>query len=333
MLILNLLGVFLGLATLLFSGDKFVKYSVFLADLLGVAKLFLGFVLMAIGTGLPELALTIAGIFSRNYGVASGAIIGSNLSDVSLILGLPAVIFGTLSVAKKEKIPLITMLLVTSIVMGLIFIAGNLTPLHGVGLILIYFATVWWLWTHRFTKVVHVKAAVKSLRRNGTRHRASFYIILSLTLKMISCLVIVLVASKISIDSAAALSNYFSVSSEFIGVTIFAVGTSLPELVISLMSVKNKEYSLAFGCSFGSVLEQATLILGILAIGSKDGVNVSSLRSIAPFMFLSYLIVANGLLKKPKAGSQNGLSRTAGAALIFLFVCYLVSAVYAHKNG
>jgi len=103
---LSVVGMVVGLAGLWWSSDKAVEFSIELSDLFGITKFFIGFVFMAVATGLPELAIGIASLWKGLPGVAVGTIIGSNLGDVSLVLGIPAVIFGTLNVKKRGQVPL-----------------------------------------------------------------------------------------------------------------------------------------------------------------------------------------------------------------------------------
>ena len=278
---------------------------------------------MAICTGLPELAISIASLWNNVPGVAAGTIVGSNLGDVSLVLGVPAILFGTMNVKKEDKMPLMAMLFVTALVMALVFVSGGLGAFHGVLLIVLYFVSVWWLWRKKATRIIPQEGVVEELRGNGKMKRGRNKIILKTVVKLVGSIVLLVLSSKLSVDCVVVVTNYFFWSLESVGVTIFAIGTSLPELALSLQAVRKKDYALAFGNSFGSVLEQATLILGLLAIGSKKTLDISMLRPVAPIMFLSYAIVVNGLLKKTKVGRQEGLGRIEGFMLIGLFVVHV----------
>ena len=208
----------------------------------------------------------------------------------------------------------------TALVMATIFIFSPLKPFYGLILIGLYVVSVWWLWHTKAIRVVPHKEAVEVLSDDEKlRKRAPWTTKLALSLKITASMFLVLLSSKISIDSAVALTKHLAMSLETVGVTIFALGTSLPELALSFQAVKKKEYSLAFGNSFGSVLEQSTLILGLLVFGSSKPVDLSMLRPIAPLMFLSYAIVAHSLLKKTKVGRQEGLGRIEGIILVCLF--------------
>lgn len=329
--LLYCVGVVAGLVGLWWSSDKSVEYSLQLSDLFGITTFFIGFVLVAVATGLPELAIAITSLWNNVPGVAAGTILGSNLGDVSLVLGLPAVILGTLNVRTEDKLPLMLMLMVTALVMAFVFIVGVLTPLYGVVLMFLYGASIWWLWKTKVIRVVPQEEVVEELSSEEKIHRKPWSYKLFVVFKLLAVLFLVLVTSKIAIDSAVALTKHFPLSLEALGATIFAVGTSLPELAFSFQSVRKKEYSLAFGNSFGSILEQATLILGVLVLGSKNPVDIKSLRPIAPIMFLSYAIVAHTLLKKTKVGRQEGLGRREGFVLLGLFILNVV--YYLFFNG
>ena len=319
------LGMVVGLIGLWWSSDKAIESSLQLCDIFKVTKIFVGFVFMAIATGLPELAITIASLWNGVPEVAVGTIIGSNLVAVSLVLGLPAIVFGTLNVKKEDKLHLMFLLAIATLVMAFIFIVGTLHRWHGLLLMLLYGVVIWWLWRTKALKVVSQKEAIEELSsKEKLLRKTQLKTKLIVFAKISFSFVLVTIFSKLSIDSALAFTRYFPIRFEVLGATLFAVGTSLPELALSFQAVKKKEYSLAFGNSFGSVLEQTTLILGLLAIGSAKPLNIVPLRPVAPLMFMAYAIVAHTLLKKTKVGRQEGLGRWEGTLLIGLFLIHIV---------
>ena len=323
-LFLYLFGMIAGLGGLWWSSDKSVEYSLEFSSLCGITTFFVGFVFMAVATGIPELAVVIVDLFEGGQAIAAGTIIGSNLGDVSLVLGVPALIMGTLNVRAEDKRPLILMLLVTLLVMAFVFIVGELTNFYGVILILLYVLIIWWLWKTKATRIISPQEVTEELSGEKITKKKQFFLKVIALSKFLGAIVVVLISSKIAIDCAIGLTRYIAFSLEAVGATIFAIGTSLPELALSLQAVKKKEYSLAFGNSFGSVLEQATLILGFLVIGATRTVDITSLRPIAPLMFLAYGIVAHSVLKKTKVGRQEGLGRKEGAVLVCLFIIHMI---------
>jgi cation:H+ antiporter len=324
-LILSFFGVIGGLVGLWWASDKAVELAIHISKIFGWTTFFIGFVFIAVATGLPEMAIAIASLWDKVPSVAAGDIIGSNFIDISLVLGAPAVFVGTLNVRKQEKLPLMLMLIIASSVMAFVFIVGVLNRSYGFILIALYFASIWWLWGSKATKIVPREEVVEELSGDEKvrRRRKALGLKLFACARFLFSLALVMIFSKISIDSAIVIVRFFSLNFFAIGATIFAVGTSLPELVLSIQAVRKKEYALAFGNAFGSVLEQATLILGALVIAAKKPIDISVLRPIAPLMFLSYAIVVHAILKKPKVGRQEGLGKKEGAVLLILFVAHL----------
>jgi len=321
---LCVLGVFVGLFGLWLSSEKAVEYSIQLSDIFGITTFFIGFVLMAVATGLPELAIAITSLWDKVPSVSAGDIIGSNLIDVSLVLGLPAVILGTLNVKKEDKLPLMLMLVVTALVMAFVFVVGVLSRVHGFLLLVLYVASIWWLWKTKAVRVVPAEEAVEELVGEEVKRKKLWATRLWLEAKLFLSLFLVILFSKMSVDCAIIVARHFVFRLEVLGVTVFAVGTSFPELALSFQAVRKKEYSLALGNSFGSILEQATLILGILVLGAGKPLDITKLRPVAPLMFLAYAVVAHGLLKKTKVGRQEGLGRIEGIVLLVLFSLHMI---------
>lgn len=321
---LRLIGLVVGLVGLWLASERAVEYSIKLSKIFGITTFFIGFVLIAISTGLPELGVTIASLWREVPEVALGDIIGSNFLDISLVLGLPAVIFGTLNVKKEDKLPLMLMLLVTSLVMAFIFILGNLKPIHGVILLFLYVIVIWWLWKTKAVKVVSEEDVVEGLAGENKVRKKPFVKKVFILLKLFVSLAFLVLFSRLSVDCGVFVAGYLPISLAEVGATIFAIGTSLPELALSFHAVRRKDYALAFGNSFGSVLEQATLILGTLAIfGSGKKLSTVRFLPVAPLMFVAYAIVAHSLLKKTKVGRQEGLGRKEGFLLLGLFATYI----------
>ena len=305
-----LVGLIAGILLIWWTGDKAVEASSQVSYFYGLSTFFIGFVLMAVATGLPELAVTITSVFKDASGLAAGDIIGSNFSDIALVLGIPALTCSAIQVFKSEFNNLMLMLFVTLIVMATVFVIGTLTPIHGVLLILLYCACLWILWSSRSAKKVIKEGAEAAEEIKGTKVGAITKLILSL--------IGLLIASELSVKSAIALATKFRLPLESVGATIFAVGTSLPELSVSISAIRKRDYSLALGNALGSVLEQGTLILGLLAIISRKHVRLEPLRYIAPFMFAAFGIIGYGILK------HRHINRLEGIALVSLYAGFIL---------
>ncbi|MCK4265623.1 sodium:calcium antiporter [Candidatus Babeliales bacterium] len=310
----NFIGIFAGIVLLWWAGDKAVKFSEEMAHVFGLSTFFVGFIIMSVSTGFPELAVSITSILKGVGSLSAGDIIGSNFSDLALVLGIPAFFAGSIHILKSEYDNFVFMLLITSLVMSSVFIIGSLTAVHGVLLIGLYVYCLLILWKAR-----HVKKIVKE-KAELSKERVKKLVVVSkpwIILKLVFSLVGLLAASELAVRNAIALAEVFNLSLSTLGATIFAVGTSLPELSVSMSAMKRKDYSLMLGNSLGSVLEQATLILGFLAIAAPSPVHLQYLRSIAPFMFLAFGIIGFGIIKRRK------INRFEGGLLILLYVAYI----------
>jgi len=311
-----LLALISGLMLLWWSGDKSVHYSLEASHVFGVSSFFIGFVLLAVATGIPELSIAIVSSLNNAPALSAGDILGSNFTDIALVLGLPLVIAGTLHVKKREYGNLILMLLIIILVMSFVFLLGTLTRTHGVVLIAIYAFCMWQLWRTRSVETMSKQKKV--LAKEKAQQAVFFSSKFGILIKLGVSLVFVGIASQLSVYSAQILAKVFALNLTTLGATVFAVGTSLPELSLSLNAIKRKDYSLAAGNSLGSVLEQGTFILGTLAFISPTPVDLKPIRSIAPFMFLAFAIVGYGFVRRKK------LNRIEGILLLILYVAFLV---------
>lgn len=309
-------ALLLSLFALWFAGDLSVKYSVQTASKFNLTSLFVGFVLIAVATGLPELSVTIASFFESAHGISAGTILGSNVCDISLVLGLAILFGGTIIVHLNENKESLIMLLITALAMGLVFALGELTKITGIFLIIVYFVSIYFLWKNRTKKFAEEeKEELREVVDDKSKYSREKYFIL---LKLAGSISLVLITSEMAVRFAIKLTKLLSLSLETVGSTIFAIGTSLPELSLALNAVKKKEYALVLGNSLGSVLEQGTLLLGILALGANGAIDIRPLRSLAPFMFISFGILAFGMIKRRRVNMIEGV------LMLLVYIVYII---------
>ncbi len=296
----------LSLIMLWFSGDLSVKYSIKTAAAFKLTSLFVGFVLIAIATGLPELSIIIASLFEHVPAISAGTILGSNVCDISLVLGLAILIGGrNIQINKKECKDSLLMLFVASAAMAIVFFLGVLNKITGLILISVYFISIWWLWKNSTKK--EIAEEKKDQREAIENHDPFFKTKWGVLLKLFGSIILVLISSEFAVRIALQLTKLLHLSLETVGATIFAIGTSLPEISLGLNAVKKREYSLALGNSLGSVLEQGTLLLGLLAFASPAAIDIRGLRTLVPFMFFSFGLIAFGIIKYKKIGKIAAL--------------------------
>ena len=331
-LLISLGTLFVSLIFLWWAGGLSVHYSVRMADIFNLNSLFIGFVLISISTGFPELSIALSSALRGVPDVSVGDILGSNICDISLVLGLAIILYGTLKISKKEAKDSLVLLLITAISMAAIFLLGSLNWITGIIFILVYFVSVGWLWLTSTKKEIleeekiQEKVAADTLelrveRGRGQRQepgRVSRKEKIMVVTKLVGALLLVLGASELAVHFAIEVTKDLGLSLKTIGVTIFAIGTSLPEISLSLNAMIKKQYSLVLGNSLGSVLEQGTLLIGILALISGKPIDTAGFRSIAPFMFFSFFIIGYSIVKKKKIGKIEAI------LMLISFVLFLI---------
>lgn len=309
----NSLLLIFGLVILIFSSDLLIQCSVKLSLSFKLTPLFIGLVLVAFGTSAPEAGVSIVAAASNQSGVALGNIIGSNICNIGLILGLCAVIF-PLSVDKgllKREMPL--MLLAT----GLLYVLSRdllISRLDALIFIAVFIAFLY----------ISFKGAKTSFDPKETE-QFTFYRIIKNTssrFKLFSLVSLsllgLLLGAKFMVDGGVSLARIFGISPWIIGVTIFAVGTSLPELVASLGAAFKKVHGISIGNIVGSNIFNILFVLGIAALIRPISVE----SSVVGFELPVLLLFSFGLFVIMRTGHK--ISRWEGLTLLLGYLGFIV---------
>ncbi|MFA5075018.1 MAG: hypothetical protein WC436_02835 [Candidatus Babeliales bacterium] len=315
--ILDILVLFLGLIFLWWAGERSVIYTQKLSKIYGLSTFFLGFVLLAISTGIPELAVVIQSLWSGTPNLSLADIIGSNFLDVSVVLGLPTVIFSAIYIDKSDYVKTIFMFGINIILMSFIFFSKSLTNFHGIFFILIYLASCWYLWRTQKKRglISGATEEIHEIISEKKNRKTKFNVFLNLFISLL----MTLIASKICVIFAIKLVKASALTFEIIGATIIAIGTSLPEITLNIAAIRRKDYSLAIGNSFGSVLEQGSLLIGLLALFSRSSINLSNIKYIAPFFYLAFIIIGFGIIFRKKINLLEGILLLLLTGVFFVY--------------
>jgi len=254
-----------GLALLLIGGDILVRGSVGLAEKLSIPPLIIGLTIVSFGTSAPELFISVKAAFEGSSGLAVGNVVGSNIANVLLVLGVPAMIYPC--VCKEEGIGrnLLVMIGITIVFMGMM-VNGNLETYEGA---ILFALLVLYLYS-QFRNANKIRTD-----QNGNVNDAAEYLddvdnipnngwIIAVLLA--GGLILLPLGADFIVDSASAIARSWHVSDEVIGLTIVAIGTSLPELATTLMAVFRKNVSVALGNVVGSNIFNIAGIMGITAL-------------------------------------------------------------------
>jgi cation:H+ antiporter len=311
------LAVIAGLAVLAWSADRFVLGAAGLARTLGVAPLLIGLTVVAFGTSAPEIIVSVLASLQGSPGLAVGNAIGSNIANIGLVLGVAALI-APLTVAStilRRELPI---LMVVTVLGLLLLMDGTLGVRDGLVLLAGLLVLTVWLVRQGMAQngqdnplAIEVEA---SLPPDLTLPRALFWLLLGL--------VLLLVSSRTLVWGAVEIAQALGVSELVIGLTIVAIGTSLPELATSVAAALKGENDLAIGNIVGSNLFNLLCVLAIPGLLAPAAVENDVLFRDYPLMLGMTLLLFIFALTRGRVAGQ--IQRWQGALLLGLFMSYLV---------
>lgn len=304
LLIVGLIGLWAGT-------EWVVKGAVGVAEHFGLSHLFIGLTILSIGTDLPEMVISINAAIQQvdgvdTSGVIIGNAIGSGMSQLSLVLG----IVGLLSFVGFEKKNFFRegiMLLGSVLVLFLVVADYQVTMLEGWLLIVVYLI-------YYITLVYREKSSGKKKKPFERR-------LLILFFYLIVGLVAVVLTSKLVVNEATALADIWGVKQSFVGIIILGLGTSLPELAISLTAILKKAKGLSVGNLVGSNIFDTLMPVGVGAAITNLTVDKSVVWIDVPVLFLLSSLVVFFLFRK------GGLQRNESIVLISFYFVYMIAKI------
>ena len=303
-----------GLVLLAAGAEGLVRGSSALALRLGVTPLVVGLTVVAFGTGSPELFVSVQAALNGESGIALGNIVGSNISNVALILGVSAVArpMKVRSELIKREVPV---MIAITVVLCLLLIDGLLSRLEGFLLVAgsIGYTTLAYTAARRDRNPLVAEEFKEAL---AEPRRAAWVNVLFLVVG----LVLLLAGANLLVMGAVRIAKQFGISEVVIGLTIVAIGTSLPELAASVVASVKREPDVAFGNAIGSNILNILLILGVAALIRP--IETQGLR-----IFDLAALVASTVILLPLMWRGWVLNRWEGAFLLVAYVAYLYSVM------
>lgn len=317
--ILALLG---GFVLLVWSADRFVEGAAVTAKYAGMPPLLIGMVIVGFGTSAPEMVVSAMAAMDGNPDLALGNALGSNIVNTGLVLGVTAMIAPIMvqsNIVRKE----LPLLLLIGLLFGYFIWDGSLTRFESTLLLVGFFALVGW---SIFSAMKGKGDALESeIEQELVTHAMS---IKKAIFWLVFGLVLLIVSSRVLVWGAVNIAHLFGVSDLIIGLTIVALGTSLPELAASIIAVRKGEHDIAIGNVVGSNMFNLLAVIGIAGtISPMTNLSADVLSRdwlVMMGMTVVLLIMAYGFRR---AGRIN---RYEGAALLLAFAAYnvwLVSSV------
>lgn len=313
-MLISVIAIAAGLALLLWSASRFVSAASGLAALFGIPPLLIGMIVIGFGTSAPELTVSSLAAASGNPGIALGNAYGSNIANIALILGLTAQVrpITIRSQVLRNELPI---LLAVTAIAGFQLLDGNVSRVDAIVLLAVFALLLGW---SIFAARRRPEDALEDdVTQQLQTHRSSGA--LAGTIWLVVSLVILVAASRLLVWGAADIAERLGLSDLVIGLTIVAVGTSLPELASSVVAARRGEHELAFGNVLGSNLFNTLAVVGlaglIAPLPAPEGL-VS--RDLPVLIGLTILLMAFGMGFR----GPGRISRLEGGVLIGAFVVY-----------
>lgn len=301
----------LGLVTLLLAGDFLVRGAVNLALRLGISSLVVSLTVVAFGTSAPELLVVLSAMLDGSTGLAMGNIVGSNTANILLVLGLPGLAAGLYTAGFDAKKAYIFMMLATLLFIVLAFI-GPFIWWHGVGLLavltMILIEQAWAV--SRKNAVAVVSGDLDGVDPSMPGWKIAFYLILGL--------IGLPLGAKVLVVNAEIIARDFGVPETTIGLTLLAVGTSLPELATTVVAAIRRQADVALGNVIGSNMFNLLAIIGIAALVGPIPVAGELLS------FDLWVMLAASLLLIPFVFFGLNITRIWGGTLTMLYIVYFL---------
>ncbi|MFH1642582.1 MAG: sodium:calcium antiporter [Nanoarchaeota archaeon] len=282
------------------SSDMLVYGISNYAKKLGVSDFLIGFIVVSIGTALPELVASLTGALSGEGAIVFGTIFGSNIFKVPL-LGLVLILGRKLKIKDNDlgMAPIITLVII--VIPLILVLDGSLSRIDGVILITAFVVYISRLW-NKEGKMGRMKKDVllKNIYQDG------IIFVLSLT--------VLLISGRLLVYSSISISKILDVSPYIIGLVVIGIGASMPELTVQIRSIRTKHSKLAFGNIFGSLIANSALVLGLTAFIKPFKVDINLLW-LAGFVMISAITYVLFLMGKKELTWKHGLILIVGYLL------------------
>ncbi len=306
-MLISILYLIIGVVLLIFGADWLVKSAVIFANRLKISSLVIGLTVVAFGTSLPELIISLKAVLTDASHIAIGNIVGSNIANVGLVLGLSSLIFPIAIHFDRIKRDLYIYLVVCAVFVVFLY-DGIITQIEG---IILFSGLILYTWScikYRRKQDIESVTTVGSIRKT-----LMLFILGILTLYF---------GADLFIKGAIDLATILGVSEVVIGMSIVALGTSLPELSTSIVAAFHKEHSISVGNIIGSNLFNILSVIGIVGIVKPILSPTEIMTFEIPIMIIfGVVLIPLALVKQPISRIYSFL--LVGAYFVFIYGLFI----------
>jgi len=307
-MILELILLLSSLAIIAIISDRIIIYVTKLSSYFGLSDMSAGFIFLSVATSLPELFVSVFASIANQGGISVGNVLGSNIANLTIILGLAILISRTkIAIDSNSEKDLIQFLFLSSLIPLFILQIGSIGPVLGTVLLILFVY---------FSINISKKAGKISSLGFYRRKEINFIII-----KFLIAIGLILFLSKLVVDNGVEIAQYLGLPPSVIGATIIAFGTSLPELATTIQALKKRLFGMALGNIFGSCITNLTLVLGVASILSFSQVSTIAIGGMMFFALVSSLTIWYFVNTKKYIGRKISLF------IILIYVLFVLQQI------
>jgi len=307
------------LVLLFFGGELLVRGSVAIAFKMRISTLVVGMTIVSFATSAPELFVSLQAVLDGSSNIAFGNVIGSNIANITLVLGATAVIF-RVQISKQTLTLNYPMMLLTSLVFGAVLYFFNGIPVAYGFIFIVMLLLFSWLLILTSRKD-NLKAAIED---DAFLDEASHNSIFKSIAFLLAGIFLLKFGADFLVDSTKMLAKIFGISDRVVAVTVVAIGTSIPELVTSIIAALKKEDNLAIGNLIGSNIFNILAVLGVTASVKKINIVDSEILSFDYFWMIAITIVVGFFIY---TFSKSKISIKEGVVLLLIYFSYMYFSV------
>ena len=297
----------LGITFLVKGADFLVSGAISLATTFGVSKMFIGLSLVAFGTSVPELVVSVIASVKKVPGVSISNVVGSNIANIALCLGIASII-GSLTVKSKTiKLEVPFMILVTIVFSSVLLRNDPPQVVWNDGVVFLTFFAVYVYYLYKMAI-----SDMKTEEFKGESERLIFTIF-----KVVGGIIGLWIGGDLTVNSVVKISEMLGISKSLISLTLVAVGTSLPEIATSIIAVKKKEPDITIGNVIGSNIMNVLVVIGISSLFGNLTVDVGNYWMDVAFMFTLAILLFVFVSTKRK------IQKWEGMILVAMYVPYI----------
>jgi len=312
------IALLLGLVLLFLGGELLVRGSVALALKMRISTLVVGMTVVSFATSAPELFVSLQAVLDGSNDIAFGNVIGSNIANITLVLGVTALIF-RVQISEQTITFNYPILLLSSLAFGGVMYYFNGIP-QEVGFLFIFLLVVFAWNLIRKSRKDNLKSDDDELLEEASHdplYKSIAYLVVGVFLLKFG--------ADYLVDGTIAIAKKFEISERVIAVTVVAIGTSIPELATSIVAALKKEDNLAIGNLIGSNIFNILAVLGVVASVKEISIIDTAILS---FDYVYMIIITFILGLFIYAFSKREISRTEGALLLLVYISYLYFSIY-----